>query len=113
MIAMPYDYFLVGWFVLAALSTAYVACDQYREQSRARRDEVGLHPRHALHGSDRPAALRHGRQGAAAGRARGVRRPLWKQGVGSTIHCVAGDATGIILAAVDHGRRSACRCGST
>ena len=27
-------------------------------------------------------------------------RPLWKQGVGSTIHCVAGDATGIILAAV-------------
>ncbi|MEO7028158.1 MAG: DUF4396 domain-containing protein [Acidobacteriaceae bacterium] len=25
--------------------------------------------------------------------------PLWKQAVGSTIHCVAGDATGIILAA--------------
>ena len=25
--------------------------------------------------------------------------PLWKPGVGSTIHCVAGDATGIILAA--------------
>jgi manganese oxidase len=27
-------------------------------------------------------------------------KPLWKQGIGSTIHCVAGDATGIILAAV-------------
>jgi manganese oxidase len=26
-------------------------------------------------------------------------KPLWKQAVGSTIHCVAGDATGIILAA--------------
>jgi FtsP/CotA-like multicopper oxidase with cupredoxin domain len=26
-------------------------------------------------------------------------KPLWKQGVGSTVHCVAGDATGIILAA--------------
>jgi hypothetical protein len=26
--------------------------------------------------------------------------PLWKQGLGSTIHCVAGDATGIIAAAV-------------
>jgi manganese oxidase len=25
--------------------------------------------------------------------------PLWKQGVGSAVHCVAGDATGIILAA--------------
>ena len=27
-------------------------------------------------------------------------KALWKQGAGSTIHCVAGDATGIILAAV-------------
>ncbi len=26
-------------------------------------------------------------------------KPLWKQGVGSTIHCLAGDATGIIAAA--------------
>jgi len=26
-------------------------------------------------------------------------RPLWKQGLGSTIHCVAGDATGIVIAA--------------
>ncbi len=25
--------------------------------------------------------------------------PLWKQALGSTIHCVAGDATGIIVAA--------------
>ncbi|MBI4348331.1 MAG: DUF4396 domain-containing protein [Elusimicrobia bacterium] len=25
--------------------------------------------------------------------------PLWRQGVGSTIHCMAGDATGIVLAA--------------
>jgi len=26
-------------------------------------------------------------------------KPLWRQGIGSTIHCVAGDATGIIVAA--------------
>ena len=26
-------------------------------------------------------------------------KPLWKQGLGSVIHCVAGDATGIIVAA--------------
>ena len=26
-------------------------------------------------------------------------QPLWKQALGSTIHCMAGDATGIILAA--------------
>jgi hypothetical protein len=24
---------------------------------------------------------------------------LWKQGIGSTVHCVAGDATGIVVAA--------------
>ncbi len=27
-------------------------------------------------------------------------KPLWKQGVGSTVHCIAGNATGIIAAAV-------------
>src|SRR5687767_10079816 len=26
-------------------------------------------------------------------------KPLWKQGMGSTVHCIAGDATGIISAA--------------
>jgi manganese oxidase len=29
MIVLPYDYFLVAWFVLAALSTTYVAIDQF------------------------------------------------------------------------------------
>lgn len=29
MIALPYDYFLIAWFVLAAGSTAYVAFDQF------------------------------------------------------------------------------------
>lgn len=26
-------------------------------------------------------------------------QPLWKQSTGSTVHCVAGDATGIVVAA--------------
>ena len=30
MIIQPYDYFLVAWFLLAGLSTAYVAVDQFR-----------------------------------------------------------------------------------
>jgi hypothetical protein len=29
MIAMPYDYFLLAWFILAISSTAYVAFDQF------------------------------------------------------------------------------------
>jgi hypothetical protein len=28
-IALPYDYFLLGWFVIAVISTAYVAYDQF------------------------------------------------------------------------------------
>lgn len=30
MIAQPYDYFLTGWFVIAAFSTAYVAYDRFK-----------------------------------------------------------------------------------
>lgn len=30
MIVLPYDYFLVAWFVLAAASTIYVAVDQFQ-----------------------------------------------------------------------------------
>ncbi|WP_411970652.1 DUF4396 domain-containing protein [Mesorhizobium sp. CA14] len=61
---------------------------------------MGLHPGDALYGPARPAALCAGRQGTAPGEHEAFTKPLWKQGVGSTIHCVAGDATGIILAAV-------------
>lgn len=30
MIAQPIDWFLIAWFAIAALSTAYVAWDQFR-----------------------------------------------------------------------------------
>jgi methionine-rich copper-binding protein CopC len=30
MIALPYDYFLIAWFVLAVASTAYVVVNQFR-----------------------------------------------------------------------------------
>jgi len=30
MIIQPYDYVLIGWFFLAALSTLYVAVDQFK-----------------------------------------------------------------------------------
>ena len=35
MIVQPYDYALITWFVLAGLSTAYVAFDQFRNNREA------------------------------------------------------------------------------
>lgn len=99
MIALPYDYFLIAWFVLAAGSTAYVAFDQFN-------------------GNPEPAVMKWGfilvtlymgpfglllyvltDKEPRPGEHEQFTSPLWKQGIGSTIHCVAGDATGIILAA--------------
>lgn len=99
MIALPYDYFLVAWFVLAAGSTAYVAFDQFSGNPEPTvmkwgfilvtlyMGPFGLLLYVLADKEPRPGEHEH------------FTSPLWKQGVGSTIHCVAGDATGIILAA--------------
>jgi uncharacterized membrane protein/plastocyanin len=99
MFVQPIDYFLLVWFVLAGASTAYVAWDQFR-------------------GNPEPAVMKWGfilvtlylgpvglllyvlaDKEPRPGTHEEFTSPLWKQGIGSTIHCVAGDATGIILAA--------------
>lgn len=99
MFVQPVDYFLAVWFVLAALSTVYVAWDQF-------------------HNNPEPVVMKWGfilvtlymgplglliyvlaDKEPRPGEHEAFTKPLWKQGVGSTIHCVAGDATGIILAA--------------
>ncbi|MBR1090825.1 multicopper oxidase domain-containing protein [Bradyrhizobium manausense] len=99
MIALPYDYFLIAWFVLAAGSTAYVAFDQFNGNPEPTvmkwgfilvtlyMGPFGLLLYVLADKEPRPGEHEH------------FTSPLWKQGVGSTIHCVAGDATGIILAA--------------
>ena len=100
MIIQPIDYFLLVWFALALLSTTYVAWDQFR-------------------GNPEPVVMKWGfilvtlymgplglliyvlvDKEPRPGTHEEFTSPLWKQGVGSTIHCVAGDATGIIVAAV-------------
>lgn len=99
MIALPYDYFLIVWFVLAAGCTAYVAFDQFNGNPEPTvmkwgfilvtlyMGPFGLLLYVLADKEPRPGEHEH------------FTSPLWKQGVGSTIHCVAGDATGIILAA--------------
>jgi FtsP/CotA-like multicopper oxidase with cupredoxin domain len=99
MIAQPYDYLLIVWFLLAGLATAYVAFDQFRNNPEPTVMKWGfilvtlyLGPLGLLLYVLADKEPRPGTHDAFTA-------PLWKQGVGSTIHCVAGDATGIILAA--------------
>ncbi|RWD65535.1 MAG: DUF4396 domain-containing protein [Mesorhizobium sp.] len=100
MLIQPIDYFLLAWFVLAAASTLYVGFDQYRNNPEPVVMKWGfilvtlyMGPLGLLLYVLADKEPRPGEHEAFTG-------PLWKQGVGSTIHCVAGDATGIILAAV-------------
>jgi hypothetical protein len=60
---------------------------------------VRIHPDHALHGRVRPSAYVLADRELRLGTHEKFISPLWKQAVGSTIHCCAGDATGIIVAA--------------
>jgi FtsP/CotA-like multicopper oxidase with cupredoxin domain len=100
MLIQPIDYCLLVWFILAALSTAYVAWDQF---GRGNPEPTVMKWGFVL------VTLYAGPLGLFAyvmadkeprpGTHEKFVAPLWKQGIGSTIHCVAGDATGIILAA--------------
>jgi uncharacterized protein DUF4396/multicopper oxidase len=100
MLIQPIDIFVHVWLILAVFSAAYVAWDQF-------------------HGNPEPAVMKWGfvlvtlymgpiglllyvmtdKEPTPGGHEAFI-KPLWKQGVGSTVHCVAGDATGIIVAAV-------------
>ena len=100
MLIQPIDIFVHAWLIVAVISAAYVAWDQFT-------------------GNPEPAVMKWGfvlvtlymgpiglllyvmadKEPVPGGHEEFV-KPLWKQGVGSTVHCVAGDATGIIVAAV-------------
>ena len=100
MLIRPFDIFVIAWLVVAVLSAIYVAWDQFR-------------------GNPEPAVMKWGfvlvtlymgpiglllyvmaDKEPSPGTHEEFIKPLWKQGVGSTVHCVAGDATGIVVAAV-------------
>jgi len=100
MIIQPIDYFLVAWFVLAALCTAYVAWDQYRNNPEPVVMKWGFILVTLYMGPIGLLLYVLADKEPRPGEHERFVSPLWKQGVGSTIHCVAGDATGIIFAAV-------------
>jgi hypothetical protein len=95
----PIDYFLVVWFLLAAASTAYVAWDQFRHNPEPVVMKWGFILVTLYMGPFGLLLYVMADKEPRPGEHERFVRPLWKQGVGSTIHCVAGDATGIILAA--------------
>lgn len=99
MIAQPYDYFLIAWFVLAGLSTAYVAIDEFRNNPEPAVMRWGFILVTLYMGPFGLLLYVLADKEPRPGTHEAFTSPLSKQGVGSTIHCVAGDATGIILAA--------------
>jgi FtsP/CotA-like multicopper oxidase with cupredoxin domain len=100
MFLQPIDYFLAIWFVLATASTLYVGIDQYRNNPEPVVMKWGFILVTLYMGPIGLLLYVLADKEPRPGEHEDFTRPLWKQGVGSTIHCVAGDATGIILAAV-------------
>src|SRR5258706_10716248 len=100
MLIQPVDYFLVVWFTLAVASTLYVGIDQYRNNPEPVVMKWGFILVTLYMGPLGLLLYVMADKEPRPGEHETFIAPLWKQGVGSTIHCVAGDATGIILAAV-------------
>jgi FtsP/CotA-like multicopper oxidase with cupredoxin domain len=96
----PIDYFLAVWFLIAFASTAYVAWDQFRNNPEPMVMKWGFILVTLYMGPLGWLIYVLADKEPRPGEHERFIEPLWKQGVGSTIHCVAGDATGIILAAV-------------
>jgi manganese oxidase len=96
----PIDYFLFAWFLIAFASTAYVAWDQFRNNPEPVVMKWGFILVTLYMGPLGLLLYVLADKEPRPGEHEEFVRPLWKQGAGSTIHCVAGDATGIILAAV-------------
>ena len=95
------DRILIGWFVLAGLSTLYVSWDNFvRKNPEETVMKWGWVLITLYMGPIAMALYVLTDKEPAPGTHEEFVKPLWKQGVGSTVHCIAGDATGIVTAAV-------------
>jgi len=100
MLIQPIDYFLLVWFILAIASTVYVAVDQFRNNPEPTVMRWGFILVTLYTGPFGLLLYVLADKEPKPGTHEEFIKPLWKQGIGSTIHCIAGDATGIIAAAV-------------
>ena len=93
------DVVLLGWFLLTLLSVTYVAWDCIRNNPELTVMKWGWVLVTLYMGPVALVLYILTCKEPAPGTHEEFVKPLWKQAVGSTIHCVAGDATGIIVAA--------------
>lgn len=93
------DAALIAWFSLTALSAAYVAWDAFRRNPEMTVMKWGWLLVTLYTGPIGAALYVLSCQEPRPGSHEEFIAPLWKQGLGSTIHCLAGDATGIIVGA--------------
>lgn len=93
------DTALVAWFALTAVSAAYVAWDAFRRNPEMTVMKWGWLLVTLYTGPIGAAVYVLSCQEPRPGSHEKFVAPLWKQGVGSTVHCLAGDATGIIVGA--------------
>jgi FtsP/CotA-like multicopper oxidase with cupredoxin domain len=94
------DWMLYAWLALAGLSTLYVAWDNFvRKNPEETVMKWGWVLITLYMGPIGLALYVLADKEPAPGTHEEFVRPLWKQGAGSTVHCIAGDATGIIAAA--------------
>ena len=92
------DVALLGWFTLTTLSVIYVALDSKRNPEPAVM-KWGWILVTLYMGPVAAGMYIFADKEPRAGEHAAYIRPLWRQGLGSTVHCIAGDATGIIIAA--------------
>ncbi len=93
------DLILIVWFALALASAAYVAWDAYRNNPEMTVMKWGWVLVTLYLGPFALALYVLSCKEPVPGTHEEFVTPLWKQSLGSTIHCVAGDATGIVVAA--------------
>lgn len=93
------DIALYTWFALTAISLAYVAWDAFRNNPEMTVMKWGWLLVTLYTGLLGLVLYILSCKEPARGQHKEFVTPLWKQALGSTIHCLAGDATGIIFAA--------------
>jgi hypothetical protein len=94
------DVALLSWFVLTGLAVTYVAWDVFTNTPQPVIMTWGWLLLTLYTGPVGAVLYVLSCQEPARREYERFVEPLWKQGLGSTVHCVAGDATGIIASAV-------------